>query len=325
MRDALASTLLLVASTLLALGAAETVARVTYREPWYERLIGEQLNTGIRYRLNSAKLRDDEISDPKPAGERRLLILGDSFTFGEGVPDDDAIFPNLLEHRLDDDARAHGIGTVDVLNGGIPGSLTSDWIALWDRVSERYRPDALLVVFFLRDGTRTASIPEFFGKIRDEILNRNHHSVMYTHSYLYRVLRDRMDRRSVGDRYTRTFLDSYFGSEADTAEWRLAQRNLLRLRDRARERSLPMGLVVFPILVELGPNYPFQAICREIAEFARSNGIPVHDLLPAFLGQDGPALWVSAFNQHPNARGHRIAADAMYPFVRGLLEPAGGS
>jgi lysophospholipase L1-like esterase len=303
----------------IGLGLAEGIARLTYRKPWYERLVGEQ-NQSAQTPRNRYGLRDRDFLLAKPRDERRVLILGDSFTFGSGVADESAIFPELLERRLSDSTRMAGVSRIDVLNGGLRGSLTRDWLELWDKVSDAYRPDVLLVVFFLRDGTRTHSIPDFFGKVREEILLRNQRSLLYRHSYLFRIFQDHRDRKSVGDQYARAFMTAYFGDEAQTAEWRLAQRNLLRLRDLAREKSVAVGLVIFPVLVELGPNYPFRRICEHVADFARSAGIPVHDLLPDFLGRQAPDLWVSAFDQHPNAQAHRIAAESMYPFVRKLLE-----
>jgi hypothetical protein len=42
-------------------------------------------------------------------------------------------------------------------------------------------------------------------------------------------------------------------------------------------------------------------------------------MLPDFQGQRGPELWVSTYDQHPNAQGHAIAARALLPFVRELL------
>jgi lysophospholipase L1-like esterase len=49
----------------------------------------------IRYRINRAGYRDDE---PRP-GRRRIVVLGDSVSFGLGVQQEE-IWPSLLEQRL---------------------------------------------------------------------------------------------------------------------------------------------------------------------------------------------------------------------------------
>lgn len=306
---------------LLGVLALEVGLRVTHGDPWYDRLVGEQLRPPPEpYRRNQQGLRDRDYG-AKPAGVRRVLILGDSFTYGSGVADEDAVFPRLVEKELNRSfRRGDGVGGFEVLNGGIPGSLTAAWVRLWRRVADDFDPDAVLIVFFLRDGTRTNTVGAFFGAIRREIVHRNQHSRLYRYSYLYRSMRDAADRRAVGDDYARVIRDSYLGSEQDREEWLLARDNLLWLRDAARARGAAVGLVVFPILMSLDDHYPFAAVCGEIERFARANDLPVLSLLPAFMGQNGPDLWVSPFNQHPNATAHAIAAAAITPFVEELLE-----
>ena len=165
---------------------------------------------------------------------------------------------------------------VDVINGGIPGSLTQDWLDLWFRVGDRFDPDVVLVVFFLRDGTQMRSIPGFFGRIRKEITNRNRRSSLYQKSFLYRLLRDRIDQASITTSYTRRFQESFVGDWEQTREWRAAKRNLLQIRGLAERRSAVVGLVIFPMLVELNEDNPFRVICDEIEAFANDSKIPVY-------------------------------------------------
>ena len=42
-------------------------------------------------------------------------------------------------------------------------------------------------------------------------------------------------------------------------------------------------------------------------------------IFPARLEHE---LWVSPYNQHPNARAHAMAAESLRPFVAGLLKSA---
>jgi hypothetical protein len=257
------------------------------------------------------RLRDKSLdwSSGTSREERRILVLGDSFTYGSGVPDEAAVFPSLLEHRLNQELRPPDVKHVDVLNGGMPGSLTGHWLDLWNSVSDQYQPDVLLIVFFLRDGTLTGSGGEYLLKIRDEIVVPNQESFLYRHFYLVRTIRDGLDRKRIGEKYTQGYLQGYFGNEAETSEWRRAQANLLKLQELARKKSIPVGFVIFPVLIELNEDYPFRRICDLLEKFATEQGFAVHNLLPDFMGKDAPTLWVSASNQHPNERGHRIAAD----------------
>ena len=316
------STLGLVCLQIALVGAGvEGLARLAYRPPWYDRLIATQTESQARqYRKNADGLRDRDYG-PKAPGERRILVLGDSFTYGIGV-DEDAPFPRLLERELNEagGATSH---RVEVLNGGIPGSLTTQWLSLLLRVQARFDPDVVLVVFFLRDGTRITLKEDFFDPIRAGIVERNRASGAYRHSYAYRMVRDRLDQKDVARAYIELFDRSYFGDPKETQEWTTAEQNIAEIRDRARRRGAAVGLVVFPVLVELDRPYPFERICEHVTRFGSANGLPTFDLLPAFRGRDATRLWVSPLDQHPNAEAHEIAARAMLPFVRGLLEQSG--
>jgi hypothetical protein len=67
-----------------------------------------------RVQVNQAGFRDRARALEKPAGVRRVLALGDSFTFGWGV-DAEAQYWRVLESRL-----ARRCGTVEVLAAGVP-------------------------------------------------------------------------------------------------------------------------------------------------------------------------------------------------------------
>lgn len=78
-------------------------------------------------------------------------------------------------------------------------------------------------------------------------------------------------------------------------------------------------MAVFPVLAQLDDTYPFRPTSDLVLEWARAEGMPTHDLLPAFLGRDASRLWVSAWDRHPNAEGHALAAQSLLPFARTLL------
>ncbi len=321
--------LALAAATALAcLFAGEGAARWLHQRPWYDQLLDEQARAeGYVHEATREGLRGGFPREAKAAGERRILLLGDSVTFGMGVLDDADTFARRLEAQLGGEPGAlpAGVTRVRVANAGQVGSLTGDWLATLREQAPRVDPDLVLAVFFLRDGTSMRLMRDFFGPIRDEIAARNRASWLYRHLALFRVFRDRSDRLAVSERYLARFERAYRGTREETAEWRRAQRNLARLATRARRAGAGFGLVIFPVLVELGAEHPFAAIGKAVADFAATRGIPSLDLLPAFRGQDAAALWVSAFDQHPNARAHAIAAHALAPFARALLRDAAGA
>lgn len=315
------NTALVFFGVVVGLAIAEGAARIIYTKPWYLRMLEEQtahLQEGS-IKINSLGLRGRDYPFPKPPNSKRVLMLGDSFTYGFGVSDDGAIFPSLLEKQLNAEFAQQGI-LIEILNGGMPGSLTDDWVDLLLRIKDSSELDVVLMVFFLRNGSRTGSMGAFFGPIRQELENRHQQMWLYQYSYIFRLYQDARDRAYLSDKYSKALNDSYFGGPGETEEWEIAKANILRIQGIAQEMDAKVGLVVFPVLVELNENYPFKAVCEVIAEYSRENDIPTHSLLPAFMGQDGPSLWVSSYDQHPNRVAHQIAADSMLPFLKQLLK-----
>ena len=318
--------LLALMSLVIGVAGCEVAARIFWQAPWYERLLDEQQKSEVHtYRRNRFNLRDEEYGHAKAPGQQRILMLGDSFTFGLGVPDDAEIFPEILERSLNANRPPSAPAGTEIMNAGLPGSLTDAWLETFDVVADEFDPDLVLIVFFLRDGTRTASVPEFFDRIRDDIAKKNRRSRLYQVSYLYRLYREATDRNNVASLYTERFQASYLGADHQTSEWRNAQANLLALRERARSRSMSFGFVIFPVLVELNEPYPFQQIVDLITRFAIDHDFPVYDLLPDFMGRFAPNLWVSSLDQHPNPRAHALVAEQLEPFVRDLLSTSDAS
>lgn len=95
----------------------------------------------FRFSTNAQGLRMDyDLSDPKPPASRRILVVGDSFTFGYGVQQDET-FSAELQKLLDP-----GLRRIEVINAGFAGGFTMDTEYLFTReVGAKWRPDLVLV------------------------------------------------------------------------------------------------------------------------------------------------------------------------------------
>lgn len=323
-RSRLAKLLLLCFSSLLTVTCFEIGFRLVPNTPWWERIVEEQkppprsdLPKNIRIIV-----RHDPFPRPKVPGAYRILFLGDSFTVGSGVRDRSKIFVRLVEQHLNATKPAPGIDRFDVFNGGIGGSLTHHWVELFEQVSSKYDLDADLVVavFFMRDGAgQEATSRGLIRGIEEGMNSLKEESLLYRHSHMYRYFRNRRQLRILSDRYLGILRRSYFGETHETTEWQRAQENLLWLRDETERQGGRFAMVIFPVLIQLNENYPLADVDEVLAQFCRSNGIPVTSLLPDFLNRDAPSLWVSLYNQHPNEEGHAIAAAGISRFLEELI------
>lgn len=71
-------------------------------------------------KINSMGLRGKNISIIKPEKTVRILILGDSATFGAGIIKDDETIPGRLQRLIDENLSENNM-KYEVINGGIPG------------------------------------------------------------------------------------------------------------------------------------------------------------------------------------------------------------
>jgi hypothetical protein len=98
------TSLLLAVSLGAALTAADTVVRVTdlgfrpLRSAADADAIVEDSEFRTRVRTNALGFREPRLPAPKPPGMRRIVVLGDSFTQGYGVEDDEA-YPRAAAGR----------------------------------------------------------------------------------------------------------------------------------------------------------------------------------------------------------------------------------
>lgn len=92
---------------------------------------------------NSRGWRDAEAALEPAPGTRRIVALGDSFTFGMAV-DYGQRFSEVLERDLSSVA-----GGVEVVNLGLNASGTDQQLRILEVEGQRYRPDVVLLVAFL--------------------------------------------------------------------------------------------------------------------------------------------------------------------------------
>jgi lysophospholipase L1-like esterase len=103
---------------------------------------------GVPVHINSLELRDPREYDlAKRPNTFRILVLGDSVTFGHGSIYEHT-YPYLTEQRLKAWRR-----DVDwqVWNAAVPGYNTSQELAQLIEVGERFQPDLVVVAFFGND------------------------------------------------------------------------------------------------------------------------------------------------------------------------------
>jgi hypothetical protein len=132
---------------------------------------------GVPVKINQLGFRDDrEYALEKSPSTFRILVLGDSVTFGHGSVYEHS-YPYLLEQRLK--AWRHEVDW-QVWNAAVPGYNTSQELAHLLEVGPRFAPDLVVVGFFENDIVENfpVSSPGFLKRARSIVL-----SWLYRHLY----------------------------------------------------------------------------------------------------------------------------------------------
>lgn len=282
----------------------------------------------VRVEINSAMVRErEELVAPKPAGQRRIVCLGDSFTFGWGVNIDDCWTRRVeAELRKADD----GIRTV---NCGASGSMYPDeYVSALEHRFIRFEPDLVLLTLCLNDLLPTAHALAHQEPLpwvmRQSRLLRD----LFQGYALEGQLRFPPERDLVGEllalpdsKYPLWCMPYPRQSVGRANLWPGGgpQRALLRGRDFCQARGIRFGVVIWPYIQGLGrgEHYPFAKIHQLVGDFCGENQIPFLDLLPALRDQveTTDELWVCPADYHANPRGHALATPQLTDFVRTLL------
>jgi hypothetical protein len=102
----------------------------------------------VHVHINSDGLRDREYDVEKPPDVRRILVFGDSFAEGWGVP-----VERTFSEKLENNPGRGGESNppIQVLNFGVAGFGTDQELLLFRRHGTRYLPDDVVVLFYAND------------------------------------------------------------------------------------------------------------------------------------------------------------------------------
>lgn len=98
-------------------------------------------------KTNSKELRDHHFRKKKPENNFRILVVGNSFTFGRGVNITES-YPKVLQRKLN-----HGLQgiNVQVINAGVPGNRMDDYHRFIEQHGSTFNPDVIMVSFTAND------------------------------------------------------------------------------------------------------------------------------------------------------------------------------
>src|SRR5258708_8533971 len=219
-----------------ALVVAEFAARFVFRNATSSGNAGDYITRrggGPSISVNSLGFRERDVG-PKDPNRYRIAIIGDSFTWGQGIQARDR-FSNLLEGFL----GSH----YEVLNFGIPGNNMPEQLNQLDLVLE-LRPDFVLLQLYINDcATSTMTRPRTYPLLPSDLDSR-----MLRSSLLYQLLLGLWGhfQNAVGLSESYPHYMARHLRDPSAPDAREAFGMLRRFLERARAAGVPSGVVFFP-------------------------------------------------------------------------------
>ena len=277
---------------------------------------------GGKLKINSAGFRDYEHSIDKPESVYRIIVLGDSMSFGQGLELEN-IYAKKLEHFLSYKRFGSGAyaGRVDVLNFAVPGYNTIQEYELLRTRAVFYKPDLIIVNFFLNDILpQSGEIPSRPPGSREgtnlggNLIRRLSYIKDRSYFAQYALSRVAVFARRMGARAG--YISEFSGAYADDSEgWIECRKGLLDIKQLAEKNNSKLLLVIVPFLSDLTEYHPLKKEMDIVEDFCAANGIDALNLFPYFKGHKDELLWVSPINGHPNAVAHYMMAEIVGNYI----------
>jgi hypothetical protein len=236
-----------------------------------------------------------------------VAFLGDSFTLGIGVKDTNTI-PANVERELQ-----RNYSNIDVLSFGVSDTNTSYQITLLKEYVWEFKPDIVVVIFFLNDANRIGVV-RFLSK--PNVLSR-----IRKYSYFANALIGSFERPI----FSKIMIRHYHAGFSETSQdYQLIKSALKEGRALSAKHQFDFIVAVYPVLFLLDERYPFRTIHQNIEHFCKIEDILFVDWFNTFFGKSDKEMWVHSTDQHANEVAQRLVAIELTNYLRdsGLIDKA---
>jgi lysophospholipase L1-like esterase len=324
LKKILQNLLLAIASVAVFFAIAEGLTVLLWDYKLQERHVGVVISDshkrivheGVEYVTNSLGLRERELNK-RPDAQKTILVLGDSFIWGDGIPVE-SLVTTKLEKRLNE------LGyNIEVVNGGGGGGNAESEYSYLLKLAPIYKPSEVIVFFFtndildekpVKDDSKPRVAKSWRQNIKEFLRSRLHFF-----AFLYYLYKDRLVE-IIG--VPKSLLPSdYFNLSDKKPGWKSFKDYALKMRDYCKKNNIAFHYVIIPTLTCLNDKYPYKEMHDKLKQFFSDSEIEYFDLFPVFSPYRPSKLWVNLENSHWNDLGTSLAADALIK-RRSLLQDA---
>jgi hypothetical protein len=302
----------------------------------------------VLYRTNSVGLRDDGELQTKVPGEKRVLIVGDSFIQAAQV-ELGKTASALLEQLLN--SRSSQGSQVTVLNVARSGWTSSDMLQFLSYNISKFEPHLVIVMTYVGNDiielmmkhkrVQQISTDGFINSVRRHVINEKNPS------HLVRFLFERFSAKAEWPmgRPNQPFFSPYLGNDAGNVFMKTYSADIdeafdiffsdiLSIKNVCDKSGANFALAIAPTKEQVHPNalaevlefmqldetdFDMEKPQRIIRDFANERHLIVIDLLPEMRAVGHSEQLYFSIDSHWNAAGNRLVAEVLSQPVERLL------
>jgi lysophospholipase L1-like esterase len=274
---------------------------------------------GVEYRINARGYRDDEVLEEKPADAFRVLALGDSVLFGQGVSFAETM-TEQIQSALSDVLAGR---TVEVINTAVAGYNVYQYDVISAGEGAALSPDLILIGLCKNDFVGPSDI-EILRRLAQEKLDYRSdvHVRLRRMSAIFHLVDGMAMRFSawLGNPVPEAL--RYESKERGEPQRRYTLATLEGIARRARRNGTPLLVAAFPTRKELlarRVEVPVDSLARAV----QAEGQHFIDLFDVFVEAAGRGEILFLDPVHPTREGHSVAALAVMEQLvsLGLTDP----
>ena len=264
----------------------------------------------IRY--NKYGYRDYEYNLKKKEGVFRIIVLGDSQTFGHGIKDLNNTWVKKLEKKL---IESVGNTSIEVLSISGPGWNSDTYLYELFKKSFKFNPDLVILAYYHNDIPFPISLncDSSDRKITPDIN-------IFQSSKLVSFINFRINRllEKIGEkpRYSDCLNQAY-----DSIGWEMNKFYLDIMGLSLSIKKIHFMITVIPLIHQLDSNYPLAGPHKKLKEFSTKRNIEFLDFYEEGFKNLNPSnLKVSKTDHHLNKNAGDIMADVLFEKIKGLIK-----
>lgn len=312
----------------------------------------EQRDFSYTQRVNNVGLRGRDIQIKKSSDRYRVLMLGDSFTMGKGV-EDDQTFSVLLEESLNQRRATCSAPAIEVLNAGVDSYAPILSFIQLTRDLEPLEPDMVVLNLDVSDLVQETvyrkqavfgsngeiiGVPGGTGKMQ---LNERIRVWTERNLYMTRLLlfytNKLFDYKEFTVRHLVTqanfeIAKHTLAEDTDQREeqWQNIFDSIRKIKRYCDDKAIKFLLTVYPWGHQVNETewtpgrynfIPQDATVSDnsvqiVQEFATNNNIQVLNLFPPFRSYNGKHALYFSYDMHWTPEGHKLMANGLAQYLQ---------